>query len=232
MHPARSGSRPAGRATPVRSHVSAVCEFACRASTDPRCPIPTILDFSAYGKAATRGTGVSLDSRLVCGGIMTTGPTRLCKRCQCEFPLEEVICPACGRDQRISRQRKVRVGFIERLLPTRRQRVLVLVAAGLVAGSLIPLLLSQVSLLLAPPTGEDVAVNAGTFTLAHVADPLFGFIEDHLTTIAFSSIGAGIGAFLAVRSMEREKRRKADRRRSRRVSGSGGRRRADPGGVD
>jgi hypothetical protein len=146
--------------------------------------------------------------------------------------LEEVICPACGRDQTISRQRKGRVGFIERLLPTSRQRVLVLVAAGLVAGALVPFVLSQVLVLLAPPTGEDVAVNAGPFTLAHVAAPLIGFIEDHLTTIAFGSIGAGIGALLAVRSMEREKRRRSDRRRSRRVSSAAVRRRADRGGAD
>jgi hypothetical protein len=164
---------------------------------------------------------------------VTTGPTRLCKRRQCEFPLEEVICPACGRDQTTSRQRTGRVGFIERLLPTGRLRVLVLIAAGLVAGVLIPFVLSQVFLLLTPATGEDVAVNAGPFTLAYVAYPLIRFIKDHLTTIAFGSIGAGIGALLAVRSMEREKRRKADRRRSRRVSSTVARRRADRGdGAD
>jgi len=32
---------------------------------------------------------------------MTTGATRLCKKCAFVFPIEETICPSCGRDQSV-----------------------------------------------------------------------------------------------------------------------------------
>ena len=144
---------------------------------------------------------------------MTTGATRLCKKCAFVFPIEETICPSCGRDQTIRTMRRTELTEFERLkyYLRRRQRYILYAGGGLLIGVLGPILFTWIPSLFA--TGPIVE-GPPPPSIAYIMAPVLAFIANNAWAFILGALGAVGGIFLAYREQraQRAARRKAIRR--------------------
>jgi len=141
---------------------------------------------------------------------MTTGATRLCKKCAFVFPIEETICPSCGRDQSIRTMRRTELSEFERLkyYLRRRRRYIVYAAAGLLIGVLGPVLVAWLSSLSNQGVVEEGVVRAPS--IAEIMAPVLRFVADNAWAFILGGFGAIGGIVLAYREQrsQRVSRRK------------------------
>ena len=143
---------------------------------------------------------------------MTTGATRLCKKCAFVFPIEETVCPSCGRDQAVRTVRRTELSEFERFKHylRRRRRYILYAGAGLVFGVLLPVLASWIPSLF--NTGVTHTSHVRAPTIADIMAPVLRFIADNAWAFILGGLGAIGGGVLAYRE---QRAQRAERRRGR-----------------
>lgn len=147
---------------------------------------------------------------------MTTGATRLCKKCAFVFPIEDTVCPSCGRDQSIRTVRRTELSDFERLkyYLRRRRRYLTYAGIGLLVGGLLPVLITWVPTLFAQ---GPVVEGPPPPSIAAIMAPVLSFIASHAWAFIFATLGAVGGSVLAYRE---QRAQRAQRRKGRSVDRS------------